>query len=146
MNKFLSVLTLAALLSISAVQALTAEQTVEIIAGIMDGVILKDNLVEIKTCITDVDTVTKEVEDIAADFEKMSIYGIFSGIKELGTLLSQFSGFLNQCESIKPDVQLFEKWASVFIHPTELIAKLATNLPAHLNEILPDIQEANKDY
>lgn len=54
MNKLVITLCMATCLLSSSVQSmLTAEQAVEVIAGIMDGVILKDDLKELKECMKD---------------------------------------------------------------------------------------------
>lgn len=94
MNKLLFTLALAGFLAFSApvASALTTEDTVQIIAGFMDGVILKDNLKEIRDCMTDVERVTTELEDIFKNFESMSIYGIFEGIKEIIHMASELRG------------------------------------------------------
>ena len=56
---------------------ITASEAVDFVAGVMDGVILKDNLKEIKQCITNVDTVKTEVETIIDGIKSLSVTGVF---------------------------------------------------------------------
>ena len=86
MNKFSITLTFAVLLAFSSVNALNTKQTLDFVAGLMDGVIEKDNLKELELCYTDVEKVTNELEEIAHEFEKMSIFGMLEAMKELTTL------------------------------------------------------------
>ena len=41
--------------------ALTSKDAVAVVAGLVDGVIQQDDLSEIQECLTDVDTITKEI-------------------------------------------------------------------------------------
>ena len=92
---------------------------------------------------TNVDTVTHQIEDIIKDFKSLSISGIFKGIEELGTFAAYIPVEFQQCEGIRPDIDRFSNWAKIFTHPSDLLVRLETNLPAHLNEIMVDVQAAN---
>ena len=99
-----------------------------------------------RACITGVEVVTEQIETIAKDFKSLTLYGIFAGIEELAAFAAEIPVHFQQCEGIRPDIDRFEAWAKIFLQPSNLITALETNLPAHLNEIMVDIQAANQDY
>ncbi|CDW71791.1 UNKNOWN [Stylonychia lemnae] len=142
-----NILTLLLIFGLVSVQTkITAEQAVEVIAGIMDGVILKDDLKELSQCMTDVQDDTDSINQIANDFSSLTLTGILSGIEEFRNLMIKLRGDLTTCECIRPDVDKFLRWGEIFIEPSILVQQLENNLPAHLNEIISDIQAANADY
>lgn len=124
---------------------ITTSEAVDFVAGVIDGVILKDNLKEIKQCITNVDTVKSEVETIINGFESLTVIGITEAIETFAKLASEVPVDFQQCEGIRPDLDRFKLWAEIFLHPTDLETRLVTNLPAHLNEIMADVEEAQLD-
>ncbi|CDW78581.1 UNKNOWN [Stylonychia lemnae] len=144
MNKLAITLVISSILV--SVQAISVNETIAVVAGLLDGVIKKDDLKELTTCMTDVDDVSKSVETIYSDLSSMTMTGLLSGLEEAAKLVAFLPRDFQQCEGIRPDIDRFTKFASVFIHPSDLIQRLETNLPAHLNEIMSDVQAANQDY
>lgn len=49
--------------------AITMEDTVEAVAGIVDALVEVDHLKDIQTCIKDVEVLQKEVNDAVSDFD-----------------------------------------------------------------------------
>jgi len=120
-------------------QSIALNETVAAVAGLMDGIIQKDDLKELTACMTDVDAVSLSIETIYSDLKSMTVEGLLSGLEEAAKLVSFLPRDLHQCESIRPDIDRFTKFASVFIHPSDLATRLENNLPAHLNEIMSDV-------
>ena len=131
MNKLsyllLSILSLHASTSL----AITGEQAIEVVAGIMKGVIEKDNLEELKKCMNDADQIAVLIEEVQEDLSSKDLFKMFEGIKLLGEVISMVPVKLKDCETIKPDVEKFEEWAMVFTRPKELSERLLRNLPKH---------------
>jgi hypothetical protein len=71
------------------------DSVVQVVAGLMQGIIQKDDLKEIQQCLTNAQTLETEVLKAAADFSEGSITGIISGIKEIGTVVFQLPGDLS---------------------------------------------------
>lgn len=124
------------------VQAISVESTVEVIAGVMDGVIHKNNLNEITTCISNAEEISEDLEKVWEDFEEHSISSLMDSVQYLGKLTTEIPVALQNCENISGDIDKFENWASIFIHPTDLYSKAKINLPLHFREILGDIKKA----
>ena len=146
MHKLLVTLGIVALTTTTQAATVTSLNAVSFIAGLMDGVIHKDNLQELQQCLTNVEHVALEVEEIYAAFTSLSLLGIAKAIEDLEDIATYIAVEGQQCESIIPDVDRFRKWAAIFTTPGELMTRLAMNVPAHFNEILVDVQEANIDY
>eukprot|EP00347_Sterkiella_histriomuscorum_P007004 403350611 len=149
MQKLLLTLVIASTLllapQVQAKLTMNTDQAIEFVAGVMDGVIQKDNLKEIKLCISDVKTISNEVQEIAQDIMTLEMPKMIEGVMKFMELLQQYKGSLTQCEAIRPDVERFMKFGEVFLHPADLINRVTTNLPAHLNEIMSDVQAAKHD-
>ncbi len=144
MRKELVALALAGLYT--STNAFGVEDTIEVIAGIMDGIIQADDLTILEQCLTNVDTLTDEIEVAVADFEKLSFDGIVAGIEEVGTILLQLPSDLKDCTAIMSDLDKLMAWADIFLHPVELMKRLAVNVPKNLLTITRDAKEAIKDW
>jgi len=86
MNKLLITLVLSSF--VFHAQTLAVNDTIAVVAGLMDGIIQKDDLKELTTCMTDVDTVSKSIETIYSDLSSLTVEGILSGLEETAKLVS----------------------------------------------------------
>ena len=76
----MKVLSTIALALTSEYYAISIEQAEEFVAGILYGLIAKDDLKLIETCLTDADGVEKEVNEAITDFMKGDIASILAGV------------------------------------------------------------------
>ena len=135
-----------AALCIHSTVALTGGDVVTIVAGIMDGVIHKDDLAELQTCMTGADSLTDEFESAVADFEAGGIQGITQGIMEVAQIFNDLPQDLGNCVSISDDLSKLGDQLKIFLQPTLLIKTVSYNLVWHYSEINGDIQTALTDY
>ena len=124
--------------------SLDREATIQILSGLMKGIIMKDNLEEMQICLKDTSKISDQLEEIKEDLKSKNIYGVFEGLKLAGLLMSQLPAELQDCEGMREDMLLFGKWAKIFTNPELLYQRLMHNMPAHFSEIWADIQDANK--
>ncbi len=99
-KKTLLTVCLATSLFVHSTVALTGGNVIEIIAGIMDGVIHKDDLAELQQSMTGADSLTDEFETAVSDFEQGGISGITGGIMEIATVFSELPQDLGNCVTI----------------------------------------------
>ena len=53
---------------------------------------------------------------------------------------------MRNCGNLGPDFTKFANFFVIFVHPTELAAALAWNVPFHMAEIQANLQEGLADY
>ena len=125
--------------------AINIEQAEEFLGGIIMGLIQKDDLKAIETCLKDGETVEKEVNEAITDFMKGDLDDILAGITVLGNLIQELPQDLGDCEAIQGDITRIEKWASIFSDPKKLMTTVVENLIKHYGSIFSDIDKTSGD-
>ena len=87
----------------------------------------------------DAEGVARDMEKIYEDYYDGGIIEKYEALMKLKELLQRLPSEFKDCESIRPDLVRFQRWASIFMHPLRLSHSLITNLPAHYSEIMADI-------
>ena len=119
---------------------------VEIIAGITDGIIQKDNLDEFQKCITGAETLEDNIDRAVEDFKEGGLAGYAEGLMEIQQLIQKLPQSVSTCTSIADDLTKLGQWAEIFIEPTVFIKTVSYNLVFHYSQIHADIDEAIADY
>ncbi len=88
------------LLFVQSSVAISAEGVIEIIAGIINGVIQKNDLSEIEACISDVGGMEDNIERAVKDFEDGSPVAIIEGIMEIEQFVLKIPPTLRGCTAI----------------------------------------------
>jgi len=118
----------------------------EFLAGMIQGLIQKDDLKNIQTCMTDGDTVVAEITTAVSDIEKGDVADIISGITVLGGLISQLPVDFQHCKGMSADVARIENWAKIFQNPTQLVQTVTTNMIKNFGEIMGDVTKVGTDF
>lgn len=126
--------------------AFSGNDAVQVVAGLMDGVIQKDDLNQLQTCLTNADQLTTQIQQVVSDFEKGGMSGIMAGITILGQIITALPQDLHNCENIQGDLTKLEQWASIFAHPETLAERVAENMFEHFSEIMGDVNTAMADW
>ena len=113
----------------------------EFVAGVVEGFVNKNDLNEIKACLTDADTLEGEIEAIVKDLETLNINNIVDAVKKIVTLVQQIPGDLKNCEGIQGDLSKITNWASHID-----VTKIPTNVIEHLSPIMKDVQTITTDF
>ena len=101
------------------------------VGGLFMGLIQKDDLTEIETCLTDATTLSTLITKAFASFMEKSVEGAIQGIEEIGEALVQIPGDLQHCEGMQQDISRVEAWAGQFKNPTAIVPKIAKNVMLH---------------
>lgn len=115
------------------------EAAAEMIAGVFYGVLQKNHLEEIQLCMQDGDEFVVDISKGIHMMEKMDFVDLINGASLLASTVAEIPAYLHQCESIGPDVKLFEQWLATFEHPKELIKTMEANLQDHLIGLTMDL-------
>ena len=118
----------------------------EFIAGMIFGLIQKDDLSNIQTCLTDADTLEKQVEEAIADLSKGDLNDLIAGAKILMQIISELPTDLKNCQSMQGDLNRIVAWANQFTDPQVFIQTVTNNVLAHFAVITSDITKATSDF
>ena len=79
---------------------MTPEQIAEFVAGIVQGLIGKNDLPEIQHCIQDSSQLEQDIEEAISDFSKGDISDIIKGAQAVGRIIQEFPTALADCKDI----------------------------------------------
>ena len=140
------VLSTIALAAVSEYYAISIAQAEEFIAGMLYGLIQKDDLKYIQTCLTDADSVEKEVNEAITDFMKGDISSILAGVEVVGTLLTELPTDLADCQDMQGDLTRISSWFSGLIaDPVELVKTVTTNIIKNFSKVTADVNGISTD-
>ena len=112
--------------------------------GLVDGLIMKDNLPELQKCLGDVKTVAPDVQKIVNELAKGDLSDVIAGIKDAVALIQALPTDFKQCENVQDDLTKLKTWGNEFITPEGEI-KIAENVMANWANIQTDIGTINSD-
>ena len=125
--------------------AINIQQAEEFLGGIIFGLIQKDDLKNIETCLTDGEAVEKQVNEAVEDFMKGDLQDILAGITVLGALIQDLPKDLGDCQAMQGDIARIEKWGEIFTNPTQLMQTVVENLLKNYGTIFGDITKTSGD-
>ena len=118
----------------------------EMIAGLMEGLIQKDDLPEIQKCLKNAESLEVELTGIIADLEKGDIQDIIKAAQEIGQVIKELPADLDDCKDIQGDVTKIVNWGKQFENPVKLVETLTKNVLAHWDPIQKDVKDLTTDY
>ena len=118
----------------------------EFVAGVMYGLIQKDDLPEIQKCLTNGEKLEVEITNALSDFSKGDIQDMIKAVQEFGMIIQELPQDLQDCENIEDDVKKIETWAAIFANPVTLVTTLTKNLLANWKEVSAEITKTTSDY
>ena len=134
------------LIFVQASVAISAEGVIEIIAGIINGVIEKNDLQEIEACITNVDDMTINIERAIEGFEEGDAVGILEGLMEIEQFVLKIPPTLKGCVAIQDDINTFLAWGAIILDPLFFIETVSKNLVLHIFQVKKEVQVIINDY
>ena len=146
MQKSLLLTLLVSSIAVHTANAITAGGVIEIIAGITDGIIQKDDLSEFQKCVTDAESLSPIVDAIITDFKEGSIAGYSEALMEVQQFIMALPERVSTCENIHDDLVKLGQWAVIFIEPLTFIKVVSKNLVWNYATIHSDIQTAITDF
>ena len=113
--------------------------------GLVDGLVMKDNLPELQKCLGDVKTLEPEVVKIANEFAKGDLTDVIAAVKDTIALVKELPTDLQDCKNVQDDLTKLKTWQQEFMTP-EGEVKIAENVMANWATIQADIGTINQDF
>ena len=142
---YTKVLTAAGIYALRSV-GMDAADVEQFVAGIVFGLIQKDDLTKIQTCLKDASGLETEIEQAVGDFSKGDVTDIISGVELVGQIIQELPADLGDCQGMKDDVARIEAWAAIFSDPTKLVKTLLTNVIANIGGVTADASAIVSDF
>jgi len=118
----------------------------QIVDGILRGALDAENLTDISTCITDMETIFSETETAVKDFEAGGATNILNGLKEIGNVLQNVDTDMKDCSAAKEDWPRLEALAKVFQSPKSFAYHVGKDILVNGKDIFHEIEAAVSDY
>ena len=118
----------------------------EMVAGLIYGLINKDDLPELKACMLNAESLEVELTGVIADLEKGTLEDIIKAAQEIGQIIKEIPTDLAGCKDISADVTKIENWGKQFANPVTLAETLTKNIIAHWGSVQADISTLTTDY
>ena len=118
----------------------------QFVAGMIYGLIQKDDLPEIEKCLKNGETLEMEITNAISDFSKGDIQDMIKAVQELGQIVKELPQDLDDCKSMDDDIKKIENWAKIFENPVTLVSTLTKNLLANWKDVSADISKVTADY
>ena len=126
---------------------MTPQDVGQFLGGLVWGLIQKDDLSKIQTCLNDCQDIQKDVTEAVNDFKKGDLQDIIAGIQLIGKVaLTELPHDLQDCKGMESDVQRIESWATQFLHPGTMIPKIIQNVITHFQQIMGDVSKVDSDF
>ena len=125
--------------------AFSADELKQFLGGLFKGLLQDDHLDNIMTCLSDEQTLEKEMTEAISDFEKKDLMDIVKGVQIIGTMMTQVEGDIVDCKGMETDAKRIENWAQIFKHPTELVQTIFANALTNRQGLANDIAEVSAD-
>ena len=118
----------------------------QIVDGILRGALDAENLTDISTCITDMETIFGEAETAVGDFEKGGLTNIVAGLKELGGIFQNVETDMADCSAAKEDWPRLKALAEVFKSPKTFAYHVGKDLLVNGKDIYHEITDSVTEY
>ena len=133
-------------LAIGSQKAGDVEMVEEFVAGLIYGLIKKDDLTEIEQCLTDAGSLQDEIVTAIHDFEKKDLKDIIAGVEEIGKVITELPADLADCKDMQGDITRIEAWAKIFENPKELVKTVSENFLKNYKDIFADVSKISTDW
>ena len=145
-GKTLTVLFVASIMTVTQVNAFSGGDVIRVFAGLMDGILHKDNLTYLLGCMSGTDALVVDIENAVTHFKQGGTMGIGQGIMDIGKFLQDLPPTCYNCGGIPEDFKALGDFFSIFGNPSLLAQRISYNLLWYYSEINGDIQEALADW
>ena len=117
----------------------------ELVAGLMYGLINKDDLPEIQKCLKNAEALEVEFTGAIADLEKGDLEDIIKAAQEIGQIIKELPADLQDCQDMQGDITKITVWAKQFANPATLVQTLFENISANIGPVHADIDALTAD-
>jgi hypothetical protein len=120
--------------------------SVQLVAGLMDGLIGKNDLPELQQCMQDDQALVNDINTAISDFEQGSVQSIIAGVQEGMKIAGEFPTALADCQNISDDINAVEAYFAQFKDVKATAEKIFKNVLSNFRGIESDISTLESDY
>ena len=147
MNKLVSAAAVAmASNSTPELPAIPVLQIEQFVAGLIDGLVNKQDLPELQVCMKDAENLSDDIVTLIADLKQKDLSGIVSALQVVIDILNKMDQDLSDCKATLPEIDEIKNFLAQFKNPFVLVKTVSKNLFAHFPEIIKDIDTATQDF
>ena len=125
---------------------MTPTDVEQFVAGVIYGLIQKNDFADIKTCLANAETIGKEAEEAIVDFSKLSEQGIIDGAEVVFHIVEELPQDLKNCKNMAVDMERIARWTARFASPTVLILTITKNVALRLVGLIKDAKKVVHDW
>ena len=126
--------------------AMSAGDVEQFVAGLVFGLIQKNDLAKIQQCLTDADSIADQITNVIAEFKAGDVADIIKAVGDIGGIIQNLPNDLADCKDMQGDVSRIEKWGEIFAHPSQLISTITQQVLMHYQDIMKDVGEISSDF
>ena len=126
--------------------SMSLEGTEEFVAGLLYGMVQKDDLPQIQNCLTNAESLEVEITNAVSDISKGDFQDVLKAVQEIGQIIKELPTDLDECKDIQDDITKVEAWAAVFANPVKLAETLTKNLLANWKKVSADVTTVESDW
>ncbi len=102
-------------------------EAADIVVGLVGAVVKKDNLDEIKGCISDTEGLTQDIDSVISELRKGNPAGLTKGLMDTKKLIETLPSTLERCVKVG-NMTRFNNFAKIFSKPGELAQRMSYNM------------------
>jgi len=117
----------------------------DFMAGLVEGLLKKDDFKEFKLCIDGAASLENKVATALGEILKGDIGDIVNGFEDLYSAMGDFPMDFENCQQIQEDMARIESWGQIFHDPKKLALTVATNMLMNFGKISADFVALQSD-
>jgi len=127
--------------------SITAEEVLNITAGILEGAFHIENLAHLEKCVQDVDMLGYDIYDAVEDFIKGDFDSVRDGINHIGDAVEAIADGLGECkDAVEIDIQTLVQMGQIFKNPATLVVQIGKDILLNHKSIKKDIEAFKTDF
>lgn len=121
----------------------TETEVLDIIGGILDGVLIDLTVADIKTCLTDIETIGKDLMSAVKSLEEENPIGVKAGIVKIGDTLDILPGAIKTCQTgYAEEIAKLKSLVAIFSSPASFAYDVGESLLINGHEIYNEVDDA----
>ena len=106
------------------------------------GLLKKEDLNAIRTCLKNTQNISNEIADIYNKMSKLDISDMIGALSEIGDLILELPSDMDGCVAMQGDIDRIQNWATpIFTDPWHIMPIIATNTAKNLSPLVNNANE-----
>ena len=124
-------------------QNLTIDDTIHLMAGVMNGIVHEDHITYLLGCVNGTENMVTDIEDMVLHFSCPTFWGITEGLMDIKRfILDDLPATIYNCGDIPEDFAKLDEFFSVFGNTTLLSQRVSYNFLWYYSQIMGHFNQA----